>query len=385
MVKQVAEPSGGDRSDRMDRLHAERHRLQAELDELTRLRVRLESNSAQSRSYQASLEAEHARLSARLAKLQTRHQEITGQLQRLNHELGQLDRELGPLAPVVESSHERMQEVRVELQRADEVLNRTRESSAELRRTIERIDAEIGFLTARPDGASHTPSGPQPTSDHSGVWAVALARARINAEAADEAARTAAALAQGAVGVPNSVPRAPTATPTPSAGPSSPTAVPDGAYPRDEVPLEITGEIDVGPPEPAPASGPADAGPSISPEELEAVGARWRRGPILAAIVGLAMAAAAAAFLTGGDPPAPPAPAEPEPPRVVGAQVEPLPPPEAPKGPAVTPTRAQTRGPKRTARSLELEPVPVSAQDQARDHGDDEGREPPRPDAVTAD
>ena len=341
MIQPLTRPVATPRNERMDRLSAERHRLQAELEELTRLRVRLESNSAQSRSYQASLETEHAQLSAHLAKVQSRHHELTAQAQRINRELAEADRDLQPLLAAVQTSRERVQEVHTELQRAETVLGRTEDSSAELRRTIERIDAEMTFLNTQSQAASRGEvlERPRDLESGSGLWAVALARARANVEEADEAARSAAAFARNEV----------------ARDPSPESAVPDLAESASstetllEIRPEITAEIEVQDP-PAPARQPdVDTG-SFAP-------VRGRPLQLVAAAVAAVLVGATAAYLllqSGEDSEPRPAPV-PRPTVVISAEVEPEPAPAPAGGPDVTPSAKPEVAP----------PTPIELEDES--------------------
>lgn len=312
----------------MDRLSAERHRLQAELEELTRLRVRLESNCAQSRSYQASLETEHAQLSAHLAKVQSHHQELTAQAQRINRELSEAERELHPLLATAHASRQRVHNVHIELQRAEAVLGRTEESSAELRRTIERIDAEMTFLTTQRQAAARGEvlEPPRDLDNRSGLWAVALARARANVEAADEAARSSAALRRREVN------EAPQFGHDRDHGHDLgvPAPVQPGQGP------EITEEIDVMGPA-APASAPTTS--AVDTEADVTTPSRERLVQIASGVAAALVTGGAVAYLLLGSDkperePAPPPPA----PVIISAEVEPEPVPAPPGGPDVTPS-----------------------------------------------
>lgn len=207
-------PVDAARTERLDRLTAERYRLQGELEELTRLALRLANSSAESRGYQAQVEAEHASLCARLAETEARHQELTDQIRRLANEVAEADRELQPLREAVHASRVRVHDVHDELEHARSVLARTEASSAELRRCIERIDAEMETL-ARSSAATVRPP---PHAEASGMWALALEHARENMEAAERAAGASDSLARRRTSSVPPDPRAPKAVVLKTAG-----------------------------------------------------------------------------------------------------------------------------------------------------------------------
>lgn len=125
------------------RLEGERRSVRDRLDGLQAQCDRLRANVDESRAYRERLRAERARLASRLASALSRQRVIATQIQRLDAELRENTVERDALGQASDETNARLVGIEQELQRSEDLLERTRANMADLRAVAGRIAVEI--------------------------------------------------------------------------------------------------------------------------------------------------------------------------------------------------------------------------------------------------